>query len=312
MGGTTVRWRRSAAVTALALAALAGCSTGGGTGAGAGGTSAGPASPGRTAARGSVPRPVTALQAVDRSTGRARSARVEGTAVLGPGISTRMTGTMAWDGSVTGSLDITYTGGALADTLRQAGAGSTVRARYRRDAYYADMGPGFAARTGGRRWIRYGYADLTRLMGPSGAALRDQMRKAAPDQGVKALLASGDVHRAGQTDIRGVPATHYSGTLDVAALTERDSALTPAALKAVRAQLTAAGISTETVDIWVDRNDLLVKKTERGRLKTGTYSSTVYYSDYGTAVRADAPPAGDTTDFTDLLKTPVSTPAPGA
>ncbi|WP_328330171.1 MULTISPECIES: hypothetical protein [unclassified Streptomyces] len=311
MGGTTVRRGRVTAVAAVALAALAGCSaggggTGGGTGTGSG-TGGSPA-PGRTTADSSV----TALRAVDRSTGRARSARVEGTTVLGPEMSTRVKGTVAWGDGVTGALDITYTGGTLAGALRQAGADSTIRARYRRDAYYADMGRRFAARTGGKRWIRYGYADLSRLMGASGAAMRDQMQKTAPDQGVKALLASGDVKRAGHTEIRGVPVTHYSGTVDAAALTERDSALTAAGLKAFRAQLTAAGISTETVDIWVDRNDLLVKKTERGRLRTGTYSATVYYSGYGTAVRADEPPAGDTVDFTQLVKTPPSTPAPGA
>ncbi|MET9531526.1 hypothetical protein ABZY02_13270 [Streptomyces sp. NPDC006649] len=311
MGGTAVRRGRGAAVTAMALAAaLAGCSAGGGSGGGAGGTGggAGSSAPERTAADGSV----TALRAVDRSTDHARSARVEGTTVLGPEMSTRVKGTVAWGSGVTGALDITYTGGTLAGALRQAGADRTIRARYRHDAYYADMGQGFAARTGGRRWIRYGYADLSRLMGASGAAMRAQMQKTAPDQGVKALLASGDVRRAGRDEIRGVPATHYSGTVDVAALTERDSALGAAGLKAFKAELTAAGISTETVDIWVDRNDLLVKKTERGRLRTGTYSATVYYSGYGAAVRADEPPAGDTVDFTELVKTPPSTPAPGA
>ncbi|WP_405778059.1 hypothetical protein [Streptomyces sp. NBC_00859] len=308
MGGTAIRRACAGTAAAVALAALAGCSAarthGGGTGA-----PAGSSAPGRTAA---APGTVTALRAVDRTTGRAGSARVEGTTVLGPGLSTRVKGTVSWRGGATGALDITYTGGSLAGALRQAGADSTIRARYRHDAYYADMGPGFAARTGGRRWIRYGYADLPRLMGPSGAAMRDQMQKTAPGQGVKALLASGDVKRAGRAEIRGVRATHYSGTVDVAGLTERESALAPGELKALKAQLTAAGISRETIGIWVDSKGLLVKKTERGRLKSGTYSATVYYSGYGAAVHADAPPADDTADFTELVKTPPSTPAPGA
>ncbi|WP_328319106.1 hypothetical protein [Streptomyces sp. NBC_00388] len=314
MSGTAIRRGLAAAVTAVALAALAGCSAGGGDAAGGaqegtGGARAGAGSsaPGRTAAAS-----VTALRAADQNTARAGSARVEGTTVLGPEMSTRVKGTVAWGSGVTGALDITYTGGTLAATLRQAGADGTVRARYRHDAYYADMGRGFAARTGGKRWIRYGYADLSRVMGASGAVLRDQMQKTVPGQGVKALLASGDVKRAGQAEIRGVRATHYSGTVDVAALTARGQDLAPAELTALRAQLTAAGISTETVDVWVDRNGLLVKKTERGRLRTGSYSATVYYSGYGTVVRADAPPAGDTVDFTELVRTRPSTPAPGA
>ncbi|WP_405686623.1 hypothetical protein OG204_22530 [Streptomyces sp. NBC_01387] len=309
MGGSAMRYRGRAALIAVALAAaLAACGQGSGRGSGA------PAAPpgGSPAAGGPAAQaaPVAALRAVDRRTGRAGSARVEGTTVLGAEMSTRVKGTVAWGDGVTGALDITYTGGTMADTLDQAGAGSTIRARYLHDAYYADMGDGFAGRTGGKRWIRYGYADLSRLLGPSGEAMRDQMQKTAPDQGVKALLASGEVKRAGRATIRGVATTHYSGTVDVAALTERDSALGPAELKAFKAQLTAAGITTETVDIWVDGHDLLVKKTERGQLRTGEYSATVFYADYGTKVSAAAPPAADTVDFTDLVKASASTPPP--
>lgn len=119
---------------------------------------------------------------------------------------------------------------------------------------------------------------------------------------MKSLLASGDVKKVGKEDVRGVSATHYSGTVDVAALTAKNSELDADQLEQLKKQLSDAGITTETVDIWVDDNDLLVKKTERGEMKTGELNSTVYYSDYGTKVSVERPPADDTVDFAELLK----------
>lgn len=45
-----------------------------------------------------------------------------------------------------------------------------------------------------------------------------------------------------------------------------------------------------------------MKKTERGRMKTGELNSTVFYSDYGTDVTVEEPPASDTVDFRKLLE----------
>ncbi len=45
-----------------------------------------------------------------------------------------------------------------------------------------------------------------------------------------------------------------------------------------------------------------MKKTERGEMKTGTFNSTLFYSDYGTEVPSDRPEASDTVDFKELLK----------
>lgn len=119
---------------------------------------------------------------------------------------------------------------------------------------------------------------------------------------MKALLASGDVKKVGQEDVRGVTATHYSGTVDVAELTAKNSELDAGQLAEFKKQLSAAGVSTEKVDIWVDKDDLLVKKTERGQMKTGELNSTVFYSDYGTKVSVERPPASDSVDFKELLK----------
>ncbi|MFE7624343.1 hypothetical protein [Streptomyces sp. NPDC057509] len=246
--------------------------------------------------------PIAALIAVQKKTGSAHSAKVEGTTSLGTAMSMKQSGVMDWSDGITGSMQITYTGGDMADSMKQLGSNGTMEARYFKDGYAADMGDAMAQQTGGKRWISYSYDDLAQIGGASGAALKDQMQNTTPDQGVKSLLASGDVKKVGQEDVRGVTTTHYSGTVDVADLTAKNSNLDADELAALKKQLADAGISTETVDIWVDGDDLLVKKTERGQMKTGELNSTVFYSDYGTKVSVERPPADQTIEFTELMK----------
>jgi len=119
---------------------------------------------------------------------------------------------------------------------------------------------------------------------------------------VKALLAAEDVKKVGREDVRGVSATRYSGTVDVTDPTGRNSALDAEQLTALKEQLSAAGVTTQTVDIWVDKDDLLVKKSERGETAAGAFSTTVFSSDYGTGVSVEKPPAADTVDFKEILK----------
>ncbi|MET8567254.1 hypothetical protein [Streptomyces sp. NPDC004783] len=218
-----------------------------------------------------------ALKAVERATGRAGSARVESTTVMGGELSLTAAGALGWEDGLTGTLTITYTGGTTAETMRRLGT-TSMEARYLPDAYYARMGDAFADRVGGRHWIKYVYDDLEDLGGEAGAGFADGMRDTTPDRAVELLLGSEDVRRVGEETTRGRRTTHWTGTV--------------------------GGADERTVDIWVDGRDLLVKKTERGRTATGELSQTAYYSDYGVEVTAERPPAGDTADFKELLKDP--------
>ncbi|MFI9625279.1 hypothetical protein [Streptomyces sp. NPDC052042] len=246
--------------------------------------------------------PVAALRQVAKKTGGVNSAKIEGTTEMGTLMSMKQTGVVDWSDGLTGTMEITYTGGSMADAMKQTGGSGTMEARYYKDGYAVNMGDGFAEQSGGKHWISYDYADLAELAGASGEAMKQQMQNATPNQGVQSLLASGDVKKVGEEDVRGVRTTHYSGTLDVAEMTEKNSALDADQLAELKKQLNEVGITTEQVDIWVDENDLLVKKTERAKLKTGEMNSTVYYSDYGTKVSVEKPAAGDTIKFTELMQ----------
>ncbi|MFD5971685.1 hypothetical protein [Streptomyces bacillaris] len=292
MRTSTVRRAGTGAAVAALMTVVAAC---GGQGGGSG-TQTEPATKAAGASH------VAALQQVGKKTGTAQSARIEGTSTMGGTVTMKQTGTIGWADGLSGSLTVTYTGGTMAEALRQGGGDGSVRARYLKDEYYADMGEAFAKTVGGKRWVRYAYEDVAKLGGGAGDVLREQVRNSTPEQGVKALLAAGDVRKVGQEDVRGVSATRYSGTVDVAELTARGSALDDRQLAAFKEQLTAAGITTQTVDIWVDKDDLLVKKTERGESGIGAFDSTVFYSDYGTEAPVEKPPAADTVDFLDVLK----------
>ncbi|MER5179661.1 hypothetical protein ABT009_15030 [Streptomyces sp. NPDC002896] len=243
---------------------------------------------------------VAALRTVARTTDQADSAKVESTTIMGTTMSLTADGALGWADGLQGTLTITYTGGQVADTMRQLGS-TSMEARYLHDAYYARMGDRFAARAGGKHWIKYEYEALADLAGGSGAYLKDQMQNTTPNQSVKLLLASGDVRKVGEEKVRGSTTTHYSGTVDVTELAGGDSYLDDDQLADLKRQLEQAGITTEKVDIWVDDEDLLVKKTEKAETTTGTVSSTAYYSDYGSQVSAEEPPAADTADFRDLV-----------
>ncbi|MEU5599085.1 hypothetical protein [Streptomyces sp. NPDC020298] len=245
--------------------------------------------------------PVAALLSAEKSTDKADSAKVRSTTSIGGMMSMKADGALSWGDGLRGDLTITYTGGQMADAMRKAGT-TSMEARYLPDAYYAKMSEKFAAQFGGKHWIKYAYDDLAKLAGGSGAYLKDQMQNTTPNQSVKMLLASGDVKKVGEEKVAGVRTTHYSGTVNVADLAGKSSNLSASQLADLKKQLKQAGVTTDTVDIWVNDQDLLVKKVEKADMATGPMTSTAYYTDYGVKVSAEEPPASDTKDFKDLMK----------
>ncbi|MGP4046773.1 hypothetical protein [Streptomyces sp. 2A115] len=299
MKSTTVRRAALSVALAAALTGMAACS---GSDSGEGADDGDKAAHEGAADVSSV----AALRSVDRSIDKADSAYIESETTLGTMLSVKAQGPISWADGYTGTQMTQYTGGTMADTMRQLGS-TSVEGRYLPDAYYVKMGDQFAEQSGGKHWIKYAYDDVADLAGASGAYLKDQMRNTTPNQSVKLLLASGDVKKVGEEKVRGENTTHYSGTVDVADLADRNSDLTEDQLAGLKHQLEQAGVTTETVDIWVDDQDLLVKKVEKGELATGSMSSTAYYSDYGVEVSAKEPPASDTADFKDLIRTQPAT-----
>ncbi|WP_335978289.1 hypothetical protein [Streptomyces sp. CA2R106] len=299
MSHTRVRRLVGAAAAAGALLVLT-AACGGHDTAGAPRTATSTAS-GGSSSHGDVAHAVDALATVQKRTDSVYSARTDTTTTMGSEVSMRVTGSMDWSNGMLADLQMTYTGGSSLATMQKAGMAS-MKIRYLPDAYYVDLGPAFAKKLGGKEWFRYDSDDLAKFSGASGAVAKDQLDEGNPTRTVDIVLASPDVRAVGQETVRGVPATHYRGTLDVATVTRQSTPhLTAAQFQAVRQQLTKAGITTETVDLWVSKDNLPVESASRATSKQGLLSTRVFYSDYGLKVHVAAPPASQTTDFSHLL-----------
>ncbi|TXJ75178.1 hypothetical protein E2C11_24415 [Streptomyces lavendulae] len=246
--------------------------------------------------------PVAAvLRDVEQSTDKAESAKVRSTTSMGDIMAMNADGTLAWGDGLKGNMTVTYTGGKMADAMRKAGA-ARMEARFLPDAFYAKMSDAFAQQAGGKHWVKYDYDYLAKAGGASGAYMKDQLQTATPNQSLKMLLASGDVKKVGTETVDGQHTTHYAGTMDVAALAGKGGNLSAGQLTALKQQLKQSGVTTDAIDIWVNDQNLLVKKTEKAATANGTLNSTAHYSDYGVAVSAEAPPAADTMDIADMMK----------
>lgn len=291
MNSTTMRRAGLSIAVAAALTGVAACgSSGGGDGDAKG------------KKKGSVAlSPIAALRTIQDKTDSADSAKVEGKTVMGTKMSMDMTGSMEWSDGITGNMTATLTGGTQAEQMEQIGQ-SKIDYRYLKNGFYANMGDKFAEQAGGgKHWIEYDYATLAEISGAAGDAFKDQMQNTTPNQSVKMLLASGDVKRVGEETVRGTKATHYSGTVDAADFTGKNADLDAEQMAELRKQFKQVGLTTQTIDIWVDADDLLVKKAEKGKMADGDFSQTAYYSDYGTPVSVEKPPASDTMSFKDLM-----------
>ncbi|MFE0375434.1 hypothetical protein ACFW1M_07550 [Streptomyces inhibens] len=233
---------------------------------------------------------LASLKTAAEQTDGKKSAKVDGTVKNGPATQT-LKGAMDWSQGMQMNVDITQSGGT------SPVAGKPMKALYTPTAMFLNMGAA-GLPMGGKNWVKYDYDALAKKMGPAGALLKDQMQNNNPNRAMQLLIASGKVKEAGKEDVRGVQATHYTGTLSVAELTRMQSkSLSEAELTALQKQMEAAGTKTETIDLWIGSDNLLVKKRERTDSARAPYDSTVYYSDYGTKVSVEVPPAGETVDF---------------
>ncbi|MFD4630021.1 hypothetical protein ACFVYR_16220 [Streptomyces sp. NPDC058284] len=246
--------------------------------------------------------PIAALRSVEKSTDKADTARIDGSTTMGSLTAMDMKGVMGWSDGITGNVTVTFTGGTQAQQMAQLGQ-TKLDYRYLKNGFYANMGDKFAEQAGGgKHWLAYDYDTLAKMSGAAGEAFQDQMQTSTPNQSVKMLLASGDVKRVGEESVRGTKATHYSGKVDMADFTAKNSNLDAGRKAELKKQFEQLGMDTETIDVWVDGDDLLVKKVEKADTKNGPFSQTAYYTDYGTPLSVEKPPASDTMSFKELLK----------
>ncbi|MEY9962273.1 hypothetical protein ABIA33_000294 [Streptacidiphilus sp. MAP12-16] len=238
------------------------------------------------AAKSAVATVADAMSLTTKTTAGYTSSKVKMTMVI------PTAGTMTMSGSMSRNpiaVDLTMNTAQLPDGMHLLMSGATE---------YINMGAAGAKQFSGKHWLKIDFASL----GAQGKALADSLNKSGgqdPSTAVKLMTSSGDIKRVGQETVDGVSTTRYSGTVDIAKL----AAAADPAFKSLIDQETKLGMSTETVDMWVNDQNLPVKVHETAATAKGTMDITIQYSDFGnTPVQITVPPAGDTTDLGSLMK----------
>ncbi|MFJ7908250.1 hypothetical protein [Kitasatospora sp. NPDC096204] len=262
-------------------------------------TAAAPATPSAaaptTAATPAKVSPAVFLEQVTQKTSAAKSAKIDELIEIGE-VTMKGQGAASWADGLEADLTMDLTGSPMAKVLEPLTGGPKVRYLYTKDAMFMHLG-GKVVESGGPSWVRYSKADLAKASG--GAT--DQLQSADPVQAVRTLIASGKVTEVGPETVNGKATTHYAGVLSAADVANATSqGMTQAQVDKIKQSLDTAGVTTDKIDIWVDADKLVVKRTEQAETKAGTMNVSVSYSDYGTPVNTTAP--ADSMDLAELQK----------
>lgn len=274
------------AAAVAASAALTGALAGCGTVRAGTVTSAGPTS--ATVAVGAAAQ----LQKAGDSTSAAKSAKVLET-ITEAGQTRTATGELSW---ANGTQSVLHMQVSAAEQAK-VGSDGTADAVYTPTAMFLNphADAQFTQALGGAHWMEFDFADLARTQGSAGAAFQAEAKSADPLTLVRALVVTGKVTSAGPESISGIPTTHYTADLTPADLAGTNaSAADREQLGIMQQLLKARGVTNDHIDLWVDSNNLLVKKDEKLATATGTQEIAVSYSDYGVQFAATPPAAYDT------------------
>lgn len=151
---------------------------------------------------------------------------------------------------------------------------------------------------GGKPWIKIDLGKVAAQQGTGGRSMSDPAQSAAYAK----AITDKDVTEKGSATVNGVKTTHYRVSVDVAELPQGDT---------LREQVGP----TLPMDVWLDDEgrmrrqqiDMTVKAPETTQRSSSAASSApekvtvrtvMDFTDFGTEVEADAPPAGQVTDMT--------------
>ncbi|MEU5460503.1 hypothetical protein ACH41C_07240 [Streptomyces althioticus] len=294
-------WKRAGVclTAAAVVVGLAGCQDGDD----GGGKKAGASAEGQTREEAAE-----VLQAAFKKTSEAKSSKIRmtiqmsGTAAESGTM--EMSGVQGWDPAV---MDVTMKGSGFA----AAGPGTPEQMRMIMldGVMYVDMGAEQAAEMDGKRWMKMDFKALADASGDP--EVQKQMTGGLenmnqdPAQQLALLLESSSLKHVGPEKVDGVEAQHYKGTLSFEEMVDANTSFDLLS-KDERDELVAtaekSGMKGYDTEIWVNKDDLPVKMVVGMTMAQGTMKMTSHFSDYGAKAEVEAPPAGETLDFMQMLK----------
>ncbi|MEU6667634.1 hypothetical protein [Streptomyces sp. NPDC046727] len=272
-----MRMRHTAAwtaVTAATLAAVSGCGTEGA----------------KTAVK-AVDKADTAMAALSRATDRTEdlgSAEVRMSTDLGNGKGPiAMDGTFSWgDGHAYDvQMDTVAAGmGTLQDSPK-------IHCLLVDGAYYYDVDPQPSGPLKGKEWMK---VDASAVLGDKGAQSVSGSA-GSPTASLKGLKYAHEVKNLGPATVNGHRATHYRAVVDQAHMGKFKDVYGD---KNTLMGSVTGGATSLTMDIWVDGNDLPVRMKQ----KVGAVTVTMDFEKFGQTATVKAPPAAQTADLTEAVK----------
>jgi LppX_LprAFG lipoprotein len=160
--------------------------------------------------------------------------------------------------------------------------------------------PGLSAE---KPWVKLDLEQLGEQVGLDLGQLV-QAGQSDPSQGLQFLRGVSDVESVGEEEVRGVPTTHYTGTVDLRSRSETD----PALEDTIEQLIQQTGISEVPVEVWIDEDNFVrrMKQTMEGATAgpgmTMDMTTTTELYDFGTDITVEEPPAGKVIDLQDLLQ----------
>lgn len=152
----------------------------------------------------------------------------------------------------------------------------------------------FASMDGGKPWAQINLSGLGGA-GSSIQSLLDSVKNQSPTTQLEPLLASGDLADLGPATVNGTQTTHYSGTLTEAQVTALapTQGLSAAQVQQIKQLMQAGGLTSETIDVWIDSNNLLTQLKDSATTSAGISTTTMDFTDWGAPVSITDPPASE-------------------
>ncbi|WP_431962483.1 hypothetical protein [Actinacidiphila sp. bgisy160] len=206
-------------------------------------------------------------------------------------------GTLSWKKGAEGA-ELSMDPGSDADMRDMAGPDGKVHMTLADGSVYLPVEGEMAAAAGGKKWLKL-----------DGASAEDNPADDLPHgpaASLAALSTATDLAKAGEEQVAGAAATHYTGTVDIKKLAA-DTAVLEVITKDERdayvKELHATGLKgTVEIEVWIGADDLAVKTVESGTTAKGPSKVTIVYSGYGQTSAVKAPAAKDVTTLAEMMQ----------
>jgi hypothetical protein len=194
--------------------------------------------------------------------------------------------------ALSGQMNIGGTAGAQ---LSQVTGGAPLKILMTGDTMYMNLGNAIAQDDGGKPWVSMNVSKAT-----NGLDFSKMSANMNPAQQLQELIAAGDLHKVGQATVDGQTTTHYAGTVDPATMTKNPAfvqTLGQHNADLLQSEAKQLGMTSETVDVWVNGNSLPVRETFQATAAGQNVSGQIDLSGWGSAVDVTPPPASQTTQL---------------